>query len=51
MTVKAEYLYISFGGGSLTETAVGAPSPPSTINVTYGRTNLNAARLGMNWHF
>lgn len=55
LSVKAEYLRIGLGAGSLTETALlppsGSPTVLSTIGVTYGRTNLNVARLGMSWHF
>jgi outer membrane immunogenic protein len=54
LTLKAEYLYVSLGSQSLTETAVlvfaGFPTP-STINTNYGTTSFNVGRVGLNYRF
>ena len=54
-SLKAEYLYVSLDGKSLTETALqftpGVTPIPSTFNANYSRTTFNVARLGLNWHF
>lgn len=53
-TLKGEYLYASLNGKSITQTAAAtdiASPTPASFNVNFGRTNLNIARLGLNWHF
>jgi outer membrane immunogenic protein len=50
VSFRAEYLYISLNGKSLTETAVnGGGAIPSTFNANYGHTDFNLARLGLNF--
>jgi outer membrane immunogenic protein len=52
-TLKAEYLYVSLEGKSVTETAV-ASSPgftPASFNANYNRTNFNVGRIGVNYRF
>jgi outer membrane immunogenic protein len=53
ITVKAEYLYVSLGGKSLTETAVVpfAGTTPMSFNANYGNTSFSVARAGFNYHF
>lgn len=52
-TLKAEYLYVSLDSESLTEVAVThtAGVAPASFNVNFGRTNLNVARIGVNYRF
>ena len=52
-TVKAEYLYVSLDGKSVTETAlIFVPgTSPSSLNANYSRTNFNVARVGVNYRF
>lgn len=56
VTFKAEYLYVSLGSDSVTETALAVdPFSPadarSSFNVNFSRTNFNVARVGLNYHF
>ncbi len=55
LSLKAEYLYVSLNGKSLTETALqfspGVTPIPSSFNANYGRTTFNVARVGLNYHF
>jgi len=52
LTVKAEYLYVSLDGKSVTVTAGTLPgSLPVSYNANFDRTNLNVARLGVNYRF
>jgi outer membrane immunogenic protein len=52
LSLKAEYLFVTLAGKSLTETA---PFPaglvPSSFNVNYGHTYFNVARVGFNFRF
>lgn len=52
-TVKAEYLYVSLNGKSVTETALAftAGNLPASFNANYNRTNFNVARVGINYRF
>jgi opacity protein-like surface antigen len=52
-TVRAEYLYISLDDSTVTlpATLVPAGSATPSINANYGRTNLNIARVGVNYRF
>jgi outer membrane immunogenic protein len=53
-TLKAEYLYVSLESKSLTQTALAASIPgetPASFNANYGRTVINVARIGLNYHF
>lgn len=52
-TVRAEYLYISLDGSTLTlvGTSVPADSLAPSINANFGRTNLNIVRVGVNYRF
>jgi len=52
-TVKAEYMYVSLGAKSVTETALAVlgSTPPASFNANFGRTNLNIARVGLNYRF
>jgi outer membrane immunogenic protein len=52
-TVRAEYLYVSLGTTSVTETALvlfAGGSSPSSFNANF-RTNFNVARAGVNYRF
>jgi len=52
-TLKAEYLYVSLEGKSVTETAVSF-SPgftPASFNANYNRTSFNVGRVGVNYRF
>lgn len=52
-TLKAEYLYVSLEGKSITETAL-AFTPgetPSSFTAHFNRTNFNVARVGVNYRF
>jgi outer membrane immunogenic protein len=55
VSIKAEYLYVSLGSTSLTETAVALPflgSPPlSTLNANFDHANFNVVRVGSNFRF
>jgi outer membrane immunogenic protein len=56
VTFKAEYLYVSLGSDSVTETALAVdPFSPadarSSFNANFSRTNFNVARVGLNYHF
>jgi outer membrane immunogenic protein len=57
LSIKAEYLYVSLGSTSLTETAlvpaIGAPAgtPLSSINANFDHTNFNVVRIGSNFRF
>lgn len=53
ITLKAEYLYVSLGSKSLTETAL-RPFPgtlPGSFNANYDSTNFNVGRVGVNYRF
>ena len=51
-TFKGEYLYVSLDSKSVTETAVsGNGGVPASFNANFSRTNLNIARLGLNYRF
>ncbi len=51
-TIKAEYLYVSLGQKSLTETFLnGSPSFPQSFDARFNRTNFNVTRLGVNYRF
>lgn len=47
-TVKAEYLYVSLAGNSVTETQT---TSTSSINANFGRTKFNVAWAGVNYRF
>jgi outer membrane immunogenic protein len=47
-TIKAEYLYVSLRGNSVTETS---SASTSFIITNFGHTNFNVARVGANFHF
>jgi len=54
VTLKAEYLFISLNGRSITETALNAGGPnvtPSTFNAGFGNTVINVVRVGFNYRF
>jgi outer membrane immunogenic protein len=56
LTLKAEYLYVDLGSNAVTETALvrngNAPATAlSSFNAGYSRTNLNVARVGLNYRF
>jgi outer membrane immunogenic protein len=56
LTLKAEYLFVSLDGSSVTETALAVINPPpatspSSFNANFGRTTVNVARVGLNYHF
>jgi len=53
LTLKAEYLYVSLGSTSLTETALAffGGTVPSSFNANYSHTNFNVARVGLNYRF
>lgn len=54
ITIKAEYLYVSLGIKSLTETALATNTPgdtPGSFNANYNRTSFNVARVGVNIRF
>jgi outer membrane immunogenic protein len=54
ITLKAEYMYVSLGNKSLTETALvtgGGGVAPASFNVNYGNSNFNVARVGLNYRF
>ena len=57
VTLKAEYLYVSLAGKSVTETAstrsiFAAPTDPlASFSASYGRTSFNVARVGVNYRF
>jgi len=56
LILKAEYMYVSMGGNSVTEAAlvvnVNAPgSTLSSFNAGFGRTNFNVVRTGLNYRF
>jgi outer membrane immunogenic protein len=52
-TLRAEYLYVSLKSNSITETAVVVPpgAASSSINTNFNRTNINVARVGVNYRF
>ena len=53
-TLKAEYLYLSLEGKSLTESAPRvfiSGDIPSSLNTSYSRINLNIGRVGLNYRF
>ena len=53
-TIRGEYLYISLGNQSVTETATAvaaAGATPSSFNANFGRTNLNIARVALSYRF
>ena len=52
-TIKGEYLYVSLGGQSVTETAqvFAGGTAPSSIAANFGRTTFNVARVGVNYRF
>lgn len=52
-TLKAEYLYVSLEGKSITETAlqINPGTLPSSFNANYNRTSFNVARVGVNYRF
>ena len=51
-TLRAEYLYVSLYGKSVTETALASPgNTPASFNANYSRTNFNVARVGVNYRF
>ena len=52
-TLRAEYLYVSLGSRSITETVLG-PTPgalPSSFNANFSHTNFNVLRVGLNYQF
>jgi outer membrane immunogenic protein len=56
LSLKAEYLYVSLGSTSVTETAVALPfligTPPlSSLNGNFDHTNFNVVRVGSNFRF
>jgi outer membrane immunogenic protein len=53
LTLKAEYLYVSLEGKSLSETAllVTPGTAPASLNANFNRTNFNVARVGVNYRF
>jgi outer membrane immunogenic protein len=53
LTVKAEYLYVSLAGNTVTETALTPQSGtlPASFNANYSHTNFNVARVGLNYRF
>jgi outer membrane immunogenic protein len=52
ISLKAEYLFMGLKGASTRITAFdGLGSPPSSVNVNYGRLNLNTVRVGLNYKF
>jgi outer membrane immunogenic protein len=51
-TVKAEYLYVSLNGNSVTETALSSGGfIPASFNANFSRTNFNTVRVGLNYQF
>jgi outer membrane immunogenic protein len=52
-TLKAEYLYVSLEGKSVTETAVSfsSGSTPASFNANYNRASFNVGRVGVNYRF
>jgi outer membrane immunogenic protein len=54
VTFKAEYLYVSLGSKSVTETALAVDNlfggTPASFNAN-SRTSFNVARVGLNYHF
>jgi outer membrane immunogenic protein len=52
-TIRGEYLHVSLGSKSVTETAVSvaAGTIPSSFNANFGRTNLDIARFALNYQF
>jgi outer membrane immunogenic protein len=51
-TIKAEYLYVSLGGKSVTATAVnGNGAIPSSFDSNFGNAAFNIVRAGFNYHF
>ena len=53
-SVKADYLYVSLQGRSVTETALAVFIPgtiPNSFNANFGRTNFNVARVGFDYRF
>jgi len=52
-TVKADYLYIRLDDSSVTMLATSVPIGAATpsINANFGRTNINVARIGVNYRF
>ncbi len=51
-TVKAEYLYVSLNGNSVTETALSSGGfLPASFNANFSRTNFNIVRVGLNYQF
>ena len=53
-TLRGEYLYVSLGSKSVTETAstvFAAGNLPASFNVDFSRTNFNVARIALNYRF
>ena len=51
-TVKAEYLYVSLSGGSVTEFAVDTSGlAPASYNANFNHANFNVVRAGLNYKF
>lgn len=55
LTLKAEYLYVNLGTGSVTLAATNVLNPGfdsiSSFHVDFGRTTINVARVGVNYRF
>jgi outer membrane immunogenic protein len=53
ISLKAEYLFMSLNGASTRITALNSfiGFTPSSVNVNYGRLNLNTVRVGLNYKF
>ena len=53
LTLKAEYLYVSLGSQSVTETALAfnPRTAPASFDANFGRTAFNVARVGLNYRF
>jgi outer membrane immunogenic protein len=51
VTLKAEYLYVSLPGTSVTEYALVSIGGTSSFTANYGRANFNVARVGLNYQF
>ena len=53
-SLKAEYLYVSLGATSVTESALVIAVPgdaPASFNANFGRANFNVGRVGLNYRF
>lgn len=52
-TLKAEYLYVSLDGKSVTQSALAVlgGTAPSSFNANFSRTNFNVGRVGVNYRF